>query len=356
METPEANEAIELKEKISKDSARIAAEIRAEIGELETEYIEARREQKIGIFLLVLAFIIFPNLLEIFELNALDVILVISLFFCTVFYGFKFFVGKLLLIKRYNVGVNKIIFTKVLSILGLTGLMIEDGEAKPTKMEIALKEGPLKRLKDINSVGTILALDDLAKSELITKEHNTNQIDNILEIKYKDSLIRVSEMDIRHETGSGKNRVINFIFHGYFVIFDLKRELGGKTFVSSEAHKNHFDNLTIFDRSTSSGIRETILEWNEFEDLLHVATTNEMEARYILTPDFMHDLYDWWRGRETNIRLSFIKNSLYILYPDNNIQLNQTIEQITDENITNYLFSIAWPLQNIIKLIDDVRL
>lgn len=40
--------------------------------------------------------------------------------------------------------------------------------------------------------------------------------------------------------------------------------------------------------------RTTILEWGQFEDLLHVATTDETEARYILAPDVMARVYDAW--------------------------------------------------------------
>ena len=50
------------------------------------------------------------------------------------------------------------------------------------------------------------------------------------------------------------------------------------------------------------------------------------------------------------------KNRLYILYPADKIRINQTVEKITDEDISKYLFAIIWPIKNVIKLIDDVRL
>jgi len=38
----------------------------------------------------------------------------------------------------------------------------------------------------------------------------------------------------------------------------------------------------------------TLLEWGQFEDLLHVETTNETEARYLLPPDAMENIYHSW--------------------------------------------------------------
>ncbi len=343
----------ELKDKIRNSSSTIVAEIKSEIGELEAEFIKAKKEQKLGILLIVASFIL-PQFAPAIANGLFTTLLVISLFFLLLYYGIKFTLGNTSTIRRYNASVNKIIFKKALSILNLNGEMVEDGEAKPSQIELLLKNGLFKPQKNYGSQNTILLLDDLDKSELITESHNTNQVDNILQINYKDSILKISELDIKHVTGSGKNRHTKQIFHGYFASFDLKKNLTGKTFVSAEADKHGFANLGFFNKA--DGAKETLLEWNEFEDLLHVATTNEVEARYILTPNFMSDLHDWWKGRETNIRLSFINNRLYVLYPDNKIRLNQTVDHLTDEAVTEYIFSITWPLQNVLKLIDDVRL
>lgn len=364
METIEADGSIALKKIISQDSARITTEIRAEIGELESQYLSARRDQKLGMGLILLTFLS-PHLLSIISEHSLMALLFLAIFAYGLFTGFKLIFGKLEVINNYNAALNSVVFPKVFTLLGLNGVLQNVSKKNNNIPELPFSiintntwtiHKILNEFEGGDSIEKNQVSDDLEKSELITEPHNTNQVDNIIEVDYKDSIIRIAELDIRHNTGSGKNKQTNFIFHGYFVSFDLKKELTGKTFVSTDSDKRGFANLSVFGNTGEGQARETILEWNEFENLLHVATTDEVEARYILTPNFMHDLYDWWQGRKTNIRLSFIGNRLYILYPDDKIRINQTVEKITDEAITDYIFSITWPMKNTIKLIDDVRL
>ncbi len=355
MEKVETAESIALREKISNDSATITAQIKAEIGELETEYLLARKEQKIGIVLIVLTFLSAHFLVAISN-HIFFVLVWLVIFFFGLKYGFKYFFGKLQIIRQYNAKVNNIIFRRVLLLLNLNGSVVKEEELTNRNYIMSPWQNFLQSVKKSNTSEFVFALEDLDNSELINEPHNTNQVDNILEIDYKNSIIKIAELDIKHVTGSGKNRSTKNIFLGYLVGFELNKELTGKTFVSAEGDKRGFGNWSAFANNKLEQAKETILEWNEFESLLHVATTDEVEARYILTPNFMHDLYDWWQGRETNIRLSFIKNRLFILYPDKKIRLNQTVEIITEETVAEYLYTIAWPLQNITKLIDDVRL
>lgn len=351
METNEVMESEALRQKITNDASGIVSEIRTEIGTLEAEYLQARTEQKWGFFLLAIVFFSF-QFVGFFPFVWIPVVILLYV----VFKISKSLLKNLKVIRKFNVAVNKIIFQKTLALLGLQGQVIKDGEEKLSSVEELAKFNIHTSGITTSTPDTFSALDILEKSELITEAHNTNQVDNILEIKYRDSILRIAELDIRHVTGSGKNRSTKYIFHGYFASFILRKTLEGKTFVSTEGDENGFGHTSLFGVGTQREVKETILEWNEFENLLHVATTDEVEARYILTPNFMQDVYTWWKGKETNIRLSFIKNNLYILYPDPNIRLNQTIKNLTDESIVEYIHTIAWPLQNITKLLDDVAL
>ena len=62
-------------------------------------------------------------------------------------------------------------------------------------------------------------------------------------------------------------------------------------------------------------LRETDLEWNDFEKSISVQTTDEIEAREILTPDFMEILYEWWHSHKKATRLSFKDNHVYLGLP-----------------------------------------
>lgn len=85
-------------------------------------------------------------------------------------------------------------------------------------------------------------------------------------------------------------------------------------------------------------------------------TTDKVEARYILTPNFMSDLYDWWKAKKGNIRISFIGNKMYLLFPDNQIRFNDTVANIDETEVKQYMLTIARPLLHILHLIEDVRM
>ena len=354
----QTNESDALRDKIAIYSSNITSEIREELGSLEEEYLTARKEQRWGKFLLLTAFIgpfIIMLLLGERELTAFLIIILIPL---SLWYGLKLFFRNFRIISKYNLSVDKIIFARVFLFMGIVGEEVADEvfnstATRPVNEKFIIGKNYLN-IPGSNSYYVSIA--DLDNSELITKPHNTNLVGNVFEIKYRDSKARIAELEITNVTRGNKHTHIEHIFQGYFVSFDLKRELAGKTFVSADSDKRGFGDLSAFGSNKPGQAKETILEWNEFENLLHVATTDEVEARCILTPNFMHDLYDWWHGRQSNIRLSFIKNRLYILYPDSKIRLNKSVEKITEEAVAEYLYTIAWPLQNVLKLIDDVKL
>jgi Protein of unknown function (DUF3137) len=347
-------EDLELKSIIDAESEQLAEALKAEVGELETTYIEARKKQRQGIALILFAFIL--NMISASYIT-------LGILLLCLFLAYKLMSGKQAIINQFNASVNKVVFAKAFSLLKLDAKLVDNEEVTsttsntiPVKAKTNFWADFLKGFKKIETAASIIALDRLTKSELITENHNTNQVDNIFEINYQQHKIIAAELDIKHITGSGKNRNTKYIFHGYFISISLNKVLSGKTFVSSENDKNGFGNLSFWNNSHSVNAKETLLEWNDFEDLLHVATTDEVEARYILTPDFMLDLYTWWNGQKGNIRLSFIQDNMYILFPDNQIRLDTTIEKISKENVAEYTHSIARPLRYVIKLLDDVRM
>jgi hypothetical protein len=359
MEINTAEAEIVLKKKISQSTSFVVERIQRQLGGLEQEYVQAVRNQRLGIVLLALAPVLPISLLW-FETSSLWDAVFIAVYIFAIVCAFRFFLSQSGVIRKYHAQVDRIIFAEVFSLLGLAGKVLEEGTTLNTASfkEEGYKSWfqSLKSFTPQKSVSEVIALAELDKSELITETHNTNRVGNVFEINYRSSLLRVAELDIKHVSGSGSHSHNKNIFHGYIISFVLNRHFEGKTFVSADTDKSGFGNLSAFGGGTEDSPTETLLEWNDFESLLHVATTNEAEARYILTPDFMLALYEWWSKEKGNVRLSFINNQLYILYPDSNIRLNHTIKKITHEQIAEYLFTIAWPLQNVIKLIDDIRL
>ena len=296
--------------------------------------------------------------------GSLAMLFTIPVIIMSVVHGLKLMIGKFHIIKQYHSTIDRVLFAQVFSILGIEGnLLIRKEVANPLYNFSTLgRESIFEFLKTLqvkkNTISTISTeiLQVLASSELITEAHNTNQVDTELEIVKGSITLTVAELDIEHVTGSGKNQSVKQIFHGYFARCKLGKELTGKTFVSTEGDTNGFGQVSFWNKGNAGIPKETILEWNDFENMLHVATTNETEARYVLTPDFMQDLYDWWKEHKTNIRVSFIKDSLYILFPDEQVRINTTVNNLTEERLVEYVYTIARPLWHILRLIEKVKL
>jgi hypothetical protein len=87
-----------------------------------------------------------------------------------------------------------------------------------------------------------------------------------------------------------------------------------------------------------------------------VATDNGREAREVLTTEFMTDLYDWWKSHEKlNIRIAFVGNLMYMLFPDSQIRFEKTVSKVEPNELKEYILTIARPLLHVLHLVEDVR-
>lgn len=197
---------------------------------------------------------------------------------------------------------------------------------------------------------------ELDMSELITETVHDYNVDDRIHTTYQDRPLIISELNATRTEGSGKNRHTVTVFKGVFVVHELPTEFSGETYVSTEGDKYGFAHRGFWGSVTGRGdVAETELEWNEFEKDLHVATSDPTEARYILTPDFMHELYEWWSKNKRNIRLSFKGRYCYILFPDTKVSFAAAPLRLDRERLYRYGVTIAEPLWHVFNLLYDVR-
>ncbi|MFT7644770.1 MAG: hypothetical protein ACI9BF_000427 [Candidatus Paceibacteria bacterium] len=344
-------------------------QIQSEVGHLEKTYLKALRDKMLGMILMLAGALIIGGSISILAdfLPTLQAIFV-ALFFGALFIwsGVRKITGTTQIISDFNIKLNQVIFSKIFRIFSLDGSLVKQTQSDPYSTSNLLDLSSPKKIwykelqilsrrfgnqnRTIEQSEVMSFLDD---SELITESRNTIVIDDMFNVDVEGNNMFVSELDARHVTGSGKNRRVRHIFHGYFFMLDLTKQLEGKTFVSAESDKAGFAHLSFF--GSDDKVSETIMEWNEFEDKLHVATTNETEARYVLTTNFMSDLYDWWKNKEASIRISFISNKMYAIYPDKKIRIGKTIRKITEKEIGPYLESVGIPMYHALCLVEDVN-
>lgn len=95
------------------------------------------------------------------------------------------------------------------------------------------------------------------------------------------------------------------VFKGFFFIADFQKDFKGKTIVYRDALiKLHF------------GEQRVKLESPEFEDRFDVYSTDQVEARYLLTPAFMERLLALDRKFQGNITVSFLNSNVIIAIPE----------------------------------------
>lgn len=153
-------------------------------------------------------------------------------------------------------------------------------------------------------------LKDFADSGLYYTQITTFNVDDMF-VSGTNPGLHIEE--VTASAGSGKNKRI--VFHGLFFSFKIGRQFTGETYVRGDNESWTSPVGTSASRSffsKTATLSRTELEWNDFEKLLNVDTTNEIEAREILDPYFMENLYEWWKNHKKSVRLSWRGDHMYM--------------------------------------------
>jgi hypothetical protein len=167
----------------------------------------------------------------------------------------------------------------------------------------------------------------------------------------------VRELFVTQMQGSGKNRRRVTLFRGVFVVGTLPKVLHGKTVISTRGDLYNLSHNSFWGALTgTNNLEETKLEWNQFEKDMFVATNNPVEARVILTPNFMSDLHNWWVVEKVNMRIAFFSNHFFMLLPHSGVYLGNAPQSDSFEKIEKYLRGMAEPIWRAQLLIEDIKL
>jgi hypothetical protein len=136
--------------------------------------------------------------------------------------------------------------------------------------------------------------------------------------------LRFSEVhaQYRQTTGSGKNRRTRYvtIFRGIFFIADFHKHFSGATYVLPSSGGDWgggiFDTLRDWGHALSGRPGEPVrLEDPTFERSFDVHSTDQVEARYILSMSMMQRLVEFRNKLNTPIALAFVNSLIYIAIP-----------------------------------------
>lgn len=180
--------------------------------------------------------------------------------------------------------------------------------------------------------------------------------------------IRLSELhtEYRQVTYDSKgNRREHWvtIFRGLFVSADFHKEFQGITLVLPDIEQRVLGGLGQWLQNLSAKIGNqpgelVKLEDPEFERLFKVFSTDQIEARYILTPSLMARILDFQKRHSHPIRLSFIASRVFIAIPTYHNYLEPpfvlaSAKRIADpEILEHYLHELDF----ILGIVDELNL
>lgn len=133
------------------------------------------------------------------------------------------------------------------------------------------------------------------------------------------------------------------IFHGFFFVADFQKDFQGQTLV--------FRNTWI---KLRPGRQRVKLENSEFEKSFDVYSTDQVEARYLLTPRMMEQLLTLDRKFPGKITVSFYNSNVIIAIPDsrNHFETNIWKSQLHNTDIQQEFQTLV----TLLSIVNDLNL
>lgn len=167
--------------------------------------------------------------------------------------------------------------------------------------------------------------EEFRESLLFQRDPDRYHGEDLIEGRVGQTAIRLSEVHAEYKTehyDSKGNRYTTWhtLFRGLFILADFNKHFNGITLVLPDVEQNLLGwfGQVLQGLSAKLGMQpgELVkLEDPEFERAFKVYSTDQIEARYILTPSLMARILRFRQLTQSEIRLAFIASRLYVAIP-----------------------------------------
>ena len=151
-------------------------------------------------------------------------------------------------------------------------------------------------------------------SKLFTDNHNSYQGKDLVKGQIGKTKFMFSELHTEYTGARGQDdeRPVDTIFKGIYFMGDFNKDFDGYTLVIPRTGTRFFNKPAKFINDVDSRANQVKLEDPEFESMFVVYGTDQIEARYILTPGLMQRIknYKYKTGKE--IGLSFVCSYVFV--------------------------------------------
>jgi hypothetical protein len=226
-------------------------------------------------------------------------------------------------VATYKAGVKSVIFPKIFSFFG------PDYHYSPSG---GLQIGSLK------PSGILPSYDNSSTEDYVRGRHNGVGIE-------------LTEAKLTERRGSGKRRSTVTVFSGIFVLLEMNKRFSGKTIVKRDQGMigNWFS-------SKISDMEAVRLEDPVFEKQFEVSSTDQVEARYLLTTSFMERLLKLAALiGDGKLQCSFYDNKLLIMVPSSHDRF-ETSSIFKPSTFVEDIHTIIEEMREIFAIVDMLKL
>lgn len=187
------------------------------------------------------------------------------------------------------------------------------------------------------------------KSKIFSKRYDRYSGDDLIEGTIGKTQFKLCDLYLTERVETEHTSRDVKVFSGLFAAIDFNKHLQNETFVYPDRSEKSFGKFAQKLQSNSRGDLVK-LENNEFEKRFKVFSTDQVEARYILTPALMERLVEMSKKLGDSISLSFIDSHVYLLVPFKNGLFEPNVHT-SGVNIDDVY--VLWSQLNIMNLIID---
>ncbi|MEP7127783.1 MAG: DUF3137 domain-containing protein [Chitinophagales bacterium] len=241
---------------------------------------------------------------------------------------------------------------------------IDYGKKKTTYTE-SFKEkviGAMVKVMDnqlIYTPGACINMNEYVASGIFRSRIDRYTGDDLVEGKLGATAVKFSELhhEEKHVTTDSKgHRQESWItiFKGIFFIADFNKNFSGSTYIGPDAGDSFFGIGRFFEKWVTGKGELVKLESPEFEKYFTAYSTDQVEARYILSTTMMERLVQFRKKVTNNLHLSFVQSNVYIALsiPESLFEPNIFSSGLKQDYLKKYFVY----LELITGIVDDLHL
>lgn len=197
---------------------------------------------------------------------------------------------------------------------------------------------------------------DYNNSNLHRREYDRFNGEDYFEGRHQKTDFYCSELHTEYKTTDSKGRTSwHTIFRGLFFVADFNKNFSGGTYVWGDGHAEVSSTMIgRFFSSFSRQVERVELEDPEFEHYFDVYSTDQVEARYILSPSLMQRMVNLRQKMNCLMECSFVQSKMYMSFPLSNDLFEPGIHRANDNFETAWSYVSEFGL--FFEIIDELNL